>query len=206
MRKTILTAALLGGLLVGGAAPAAAAPPEREKQSGTFASLESFTSECTPEQEGGETCTSIFLYASTDTSGMGSVLLSIDTYMLDGEGLFTPISAEFGFIEGAELTVSSDLSATLALTTVMLQSYICTEKGCEEGGSREVTVSASDTAIGPVGTGRERGMFKEGKCIYKWSFTSTSAEVAGTITLDGVTYDEAGRVSTGDYRARSRCK
>jgi hypothetical protein len=206
MRKTTLAVALLGGLLVGGAAPAAAAPPEREKQSGTVTSLESFTEECTQEQGGGQTCTGIFLSASTDTAGMEFVSLSIETYMRDGEE-FTPISSESGFAEGdAELTVNSDLSATLAPTTVTLESYDCTDEDCELSGSREVTVSASGTAIGPVGTSRERGMFKEGKCAYKWSFTPTSADAAGTITLDGVAYDVAGRVSTGDYRSMSRCK
>jgi hypothetical protein len=208
MRKTILTAALLGGLLVGGAAPAAAAPPEREKQSGSFASLYSNTEECTPAQEGGQTCTNIFLSASTDTSGMGYVSLSIETYALDGEGSYTPISFESGWVEGgSKLTVSNNLSATLAPTTVTLQSYNnCTPQGCGEGDSREVTVSATDTAVGPIGTGRQRGMFKDGNCMYKYSSTERSADVAGTITLDGVTYDETGRVSTGDYRAMSRCK
>lgn len=207
MHKTVFTAALLGGLLVGGAAPAAAAPPEREKQSGTFTSLESLTSDCTSEPGGGETCTSIFLSASTHTSGTGSVSLSIETYTDDGEGGSTPISSEHGFVEGgSELAVTGDLSATLAPTTVVLQSYDCTDQGCEEGGTREVTVSASDTAVGPVGTSRERGTFKDGACTHKWSFTATSADVAGTITLDGVTYEEVGRVSTGDYRSMSRCK
>lgn len=207
MRKTIVTAALLGGLLAGGAAPATAAPPEREKQSGTLTSLDTFTSGCTPEQGAGETCTGIGLFASTDTSGTGSVSVSIETYTLDEEGSFTPIRSEFGSVEGdPALSVSSDLSATLAPTTVLLHSYVCTDEGCEEGGRREVTVSASDSAVGPVRTGRERGTLKDGNCMYKWSFTSTSAEVAGTITVDGVTYDEAGAVSTGDYRSMSRCK
>ncbi len=206
MRNTTLTVALLGGLLVGGAAPATAAPPERVKQSGTSTSLESSTVECTAEQGGGETCTSIVLSAGTDTAGMDSVSLSIETYMRDGEE-YTPISSEYGFVEGgAELTVGSDLSATLAPTIVTLESYDCTDESCEEAGSREVTVSASGTAVGPAATSRERGKFKEGTCTYKWSSTSTSAEVAGTITLDGVTHHAAGPVSTGDYRLMSRCK
>lgn len=204
MRRAVLTAALLGGLLVGGAAPAAAATPEREKQSGSFTHLESYTSECTPQPAGGETCTSIFLFASTDTSGMGSVSLTIDTYLIDGDGDYIPIGFESGFVEGSDLTVGSDLSATLAPTTLTLQS--CTDEGCEGAGSREVTVSASDAPTGPVRTSRERGKFKEDGCMYKWSSTSRSAEVAGTITLDGVTYDEIGQVSTGDYRFMSRCK
>jgi hypothetical protein len=207
MRRTVLTAALLGGLLVGGAAPATAAPPEREKQSGNYTALESFTSECTPEPTGGETCTNIFLYASTDTSGMDSVSLTIDTYSIDGDGVYTPIDFASGFVEGgSELTVTSDLSATLAPTTVVLETFECTEAGCDLVDSREVTVSASDTRTGPIGKGRDRGTFRDGSCMYKWSNTYTSAEVAGTITLDGVTYDEVGSVRTGDYRVMSLCK
>lgn len=205
MRKALVVAASISGLLLTTAAPAAAAAPVREKDSGNFSSLNSSTSECNPEGAG-QTCTDIFLFASTDTSGQGYVSLNIETYSVSEQGEFTHISSEFGFSEGASLTVTSDFDAMLAETRMTLQTFTCTPESCEEEVSREVVVSASDTAVGPAFTSRQRGTFRDGTCTFRFSSTLTGAPVEGTITIDGVTYDETGTAEVGKYRVMQRCK
>lgn len=205
MRKTLL-AVVLSVLVLGVAAPASAAPPVREKQSGTYASLYSFSSNCTTDR-GRTVCTDINLSASTDPTGVTFVCVSIDSYAVNRDR-YTSISSESGCTEttAGVLQISDSMSATLAATTVNVVSYNCNRgRDCQAGGSRDVTVSASDTAVGPVSSSSGRGTFTDGNCTYRYSFTASSAEVAGTITLDGVTYDESGYAEKGDYVTTSRC-
>jgi hypothetical protein len=208
MRKSVLAAALLSGFIVVGATPATAAAPEREKRSGDFTSLFSGTNDCISNETGaGQTCTDIFLSARTDTSGQGSVEFNIQTYSISEDGDFTPIGSEYGFsTQDVVLTVTEELDATLAPTAITLQAVTCTPQGCQHGGSREVLVSAADSAVGPAVQRRERGSFREGKCTYRYTRTSTSAPVEGTITIDGVTYLETGSAEFGQYRVTQSCK
>lgn len=204
MRRAMFTSVMMTGLVLGTAAPAVAAPPEMEKQSGSYESLYSFSSSCTSGSR--SVCTDISLSASTDTSGFGETCVTIDTYSVN-RGRYTPISSESGCTAGADtLTVRDDLTAVLARTTVTLESYDCGRQDCVVSGSRDVVVSAQDKPVGPVSTATGRGTFTSDGCVFRFSYSETFAEVAGTITLDGVTYDESGSVNKGDYRTTSRCK
>ncbi len=188
-----------------GAAPAAAAPV---KESGTSSFLVSETTgQCT--QKG--TCTDIFLEAFTGTKEPGQVCLSISTYRRTSDGGRTAITDESGCAEatGAALSVSSD-TATLQPTTLTLEAFSCQDDGeedealCSVTGRRDVTVAATDSANGPVTTSRDRERSTTGKCRFSYRSTTTSAPMAGTITVDGTTYVEVGRAGTTSYRLTSR--
>jgi hypothetical protein len=56
-----------------------------------------------------------------------------------------------------------------------------------------------------VSSGSSRGTFTDGDCTYRYTATSSYAEVAGTITLDGVVYDEQGFADTSVYKVTTRC-
>ena len=199
MRRALLTTTALGAMLVGAAAPASAAPPERMKESGSYTSFSSYTVDC--EQQGNRsTCTELYLDAFTAEDGSLEVCVYTRTYVVS-QNRETTRSAEFGCstTDASALTVTEALYATLAPTTVILES----ETG---GGTREITVSAQHSPIGPSSTATGRGTFTEDNCTFRFSYTEQFAQVAGTITVDGVTLDESGFVATGENTVMSRCR
>jgi hypothetical protein len=204
MRRIFSTLVVMGGLVMGAAIPAAAAPPMKE--SGTSSTLYSYTTSC-EAVKGRTVCTDIFLDAYTDTSGSSQVCVSVEQYAV-GSRRSGSISSESGCteVDPSAITVTSSLNATVSNTTVTLQSYNCDRQGeCTVTGTRDVTVSASDQPVGPISSGTSRGTFTDGDCTYRYTSTSTSAEVAGTITLDGATYDEQGFADTSVYKVSTRC-
>lgn len=50
-----------------------------------------------------------------------------------------------------------------------------------------------------------RGTSNDGTCTYRYSFTDLSAELAGTMTIDGVTMDQWGWGSLSQYSVTTRC-
>jgi hypothetical protein len=129
------------------------------------------------------------------------VCLSTATYVLNRDR-FNLRSQEYGCTEvpASALSLTSDLTATLASTTVTL-----TSEG-RRSQSREVTVSAHDEAVGPVRTSSGRGSFRDGTCTYRYSYTERSAEVAGTITIDGTPLQESGFAAVGESTFSERCR
>ena len=201
MRRALLTTLALGGMLVGTAAPAAAAPPERMKESGNFAYLSSTTGDCREQGANRTTCSDITLDASTTSGGTVVVCVYTATYAFDSNReRFKLRSSESGCTEAdaSTLTVTDGLVATLAPTTVTLE-----DRG---SATREVTVSAQDSPTGPIGTSTGRGTFTDGTCTFRYSYTEQSAEVAGTITLDGTTFNEFGFAASGENTVTQRCK
>ena len=200
MRRALLTTLALGGMLVGTAAPAAAAPPERMKESGSFAYLSSTTGDCREQGANRTTCSDITLDASTTSQGT-VVCVNTATYALDANReRFKLRSSESGCteVDASTLTVTDRLVATLAPTTVTLEG--------RGSATRQVTVSAQDSPIGPIGTSAGRGTFTDGTCTFRYSYTEQSAEVAGTITLDGTTFHESGFAGSGENTVTQRCK
>lgn len=201
MRRAVVTAMVAGGLVVAAAAPAAAAPPV--KQAGTSTFLYSEAGGCTSAG----VCTDVFLDAMTGTQmGPGQVCLSVRTGTQASSGGRADVTGEFGCAEAAALTLTGDLDATLAPTTVTLETMSCDEdkQECEVTGSRAVTVAATAVAEGPVSTSRDRGRVSTGACRSTYSSTTTSAPVSGRITLDGTAYDLTGQAGTTSYRTTSR--
>lgn len=202
MKRAYMTMAVTGGLLLTTATPAAATTPSRFTMSGHYSYLSSYSDECTPEVEGRKVCTYVSLWASERPDGPDYLSMYLSEYVLDN-GEHVSSSYAYGWREGdLPFTVTKDVTATLAPTTVTLESYD------DEGGYqyREATVSASDTAAGAVSTVRRQERFTDGSCTYTNRVRESSAQVEGTITLDGLTYADQGWAATGDVRSSRRCR
>ena len=193
MRRVVVSVGLLPILLFMLAAPAAAAPPLRE--SGTQKQFFSVSSTCSQNS-----CTDTFLDAFSIDANTLLVCVSSFTYNIRTG---RPISQESGCSETSNdaLVIGNDLSATLAETAVTFVD--CNRRGCVEGDT--VIVSASDTAFGPVFSETGRGTFTDGTCTFRFRFTSTSSEVAGTMTIDGVVYEQSGFAGISEFTVSSRC-
>ncbi len=202
MKRVLVTTVVAGGVLLYAASPAAAAAKERFRMSGHFSYLEGYSTGCTPEVEGRQVCKDVRL--SVGHGPDGPDLVSVEVYesvLQDGEDVGNT-SYAYGSEEGdLPFTVTKDLSATLAPTTVLLSSY-----GEDGPLHRWVTVSTSNTAVGPVSTTRDNFRFTAGNCTYMNKFRASSAQVEGTITFDGVTSPQRGHVDSGDVRSSRRCR
>ena len=192
-RRSFVTLIAVPVLLLVLAAPVAAAPPMRE--SGTQQSFFSVATSCS-----GSTCTDRVLEAFTLDSETLVVCLSSFTYNPRTGRL---VSQESGCTETSPgaLTVTGDFTVTLADTAVTLAT--CNRRGCTE--SDTVTVSAQDSAVGPVFTETGRGTFSDGSCTSRYSFTSQSSQIAGTMTIDGVAYQQSGSASISQFTVSTRC-
>jgi hypothetical protein len=190
-RSAFIAAAVLLTLTL--AAPVSAA--ERVRESGTFYSFSSGNFECS-----GNTCTDTFIDVfSIDSSTIVVCYNQFSFNARTGRGT----SSVGGCAETCDsaLTVSGDLSVTLAPTDIVL--FSCNQRTCVEGDT--VTVSASDDAVGPVTTATGRVTVKDGTCTYRISFSDTSAEIAGTMTVDGETLDQTGFVTVSDQTTTTIC-
>lgn len=181
-------------LLLALAAPAAAAPPMRE--SGTQESFFSVASSCS-----GATCTDTILNAFNIDSETLVVCLDSITFNARTGRL---VSQESGCTETSPdaLTITGDFTVTLTDTVITL--FDCGRRGCTQGDT--VTVSAHDTAVGPVFSETGRGTFSDGTCTSTFRFSSESAEIAGTMTIDGVTLAQSGFASISEFTVSTRCR
>jgi hypothetical protein len=194
MRRMLFPVAIVPILLLAIAAPVAAAPPLKE--SGTQVSLFSVSTSC-----GGSFCTDTVLDAFTIDSETLLVCVNWYTYSIRTGQLR---SQEGGCTETSPdaLTITESFNVTLSDTTVVIVE--CNRRGCMETGS--VTVSASDSAVSPIFTDSSRGTFSDGECTYRYRSESTSAQVAGTMTIDGVVYEQQfGSASVSSFTVTSRC-
>ena len=194
MRRLLFPALLVPMLLMALAAPALAAPPLKE--SGTQTQFFSYASSCS-----GSTCTETIL----------------DAFMIDSETLVVCLheftySTRTGQIRsersGCEetspdaLTITENFDVTLAETTVTFVE--CNRRGCRETGT--ATVSAEDFRVSNIYTSSDRGTFSDGECTFRYSSTSEGADVAGTMTINGVVYEQMGSASISEFSVSSRCR
>jgi hypothetical protein len=191
-RLGFLVAAAL--LMLAFAAPVSAR--DRVRDSGTFYSFSSFSGVCS-----GNTCTDTSVDAFSIDAQTLVVCFNQFTYnSRTGRG----ISQQGGCTETdpSALTISSAISVSLAPTAVTL--FNCTQRRCTEGDT--VTVSASDQASGPIQTVTGRVTIKDGTCTTRITFSDRSAEVAGTLTVDGTTLDEQGFATISDQTVTTSCR
>lgn len=192
-RRFIVPFVAVPVLLLALAAPTLAAPPLKE--SGTQQSFNSYAFECS-----GATCTDTSLYAYTLDAETLEVCLEITTFNWRTNRL---VAGEFGctWTDPSALDITADFTVTLAQTSIALSD--CNRRGCTE--SRTVTVSAQDSAAGPVFTESSRGTFSDGTCTYRYSSSSQSADIAGTMWIDGAAVEQSGYASISQYSVTSRC-
>jgi hypothetical protein len=203
--RGILGSFMVVALLVTLAAPVAA--DTTRPVSGTYSSLSSISVGCVP-QGARTTCTETYVDANTDVPPTIVVCVNVSTYTYSertGRGRF--ISDESGCsdpIDGSALaiTVSHDvMTALLAPTLVTL--FGCDRQTCTA--TRTVTASVSDSD-GPVETSTSRSSYKDGSCMYRYSESAVRAELAGTLTLDGITIPGSGNAQVSEVKVLENCR
>lgn len=208
MRRAVLVPFAVVALLLAIAAPVAAdTAPGPFRESGTFKSLDSYSSDCAA-QGTRTTCseTGVSVYSISPTELVVCVYTSTYTYN-DRTGRGRLISSENGCDESVDpstldVTLSGDqITAILAPTLVTL--YECNERSCTE--SRTITVSASDSG-GPLTRFANRGSYRDGTCMVRYSESGSTAAVTGTLTIDSTTIPESGYASLSDYRVQETCR
>jgi hypothetical protein len=193
MRRVVTAFIVLPILVLALAAPAAAAPPLKE--SGTQLGFYSVNTDCS-----GATCTDTVLDAYTVDPGILLVCLTSIKYNIHtGRGTGEGSCAE---TNPSALTITPEFTVTLDETAITL--FDCNRHTCTEGDT--VVVSAQDSAIGPIFSETSRGTFTDGTCTYRYSSSSESAGIAGTMTIDGVTLEQQyGSASISEFTVSSRC-
>jgi hypothetical protein len=151
---------------------------------------------------GRQVCTDTNLSVFPNGDGTELACVDVVTYSISSSGRFTFISDENGCAPAGTLTVGTDLSVTLAATDVGL--FTCNRRSCTP--SRAVTVSANDTPTSPVVTTTTRTTTTVDGCTYRTTTNQQSAEVAGTLTIDGSPVDETGFVSVITEKSTVHCR
>jgi len=151
-----------------------------------------------------ETCTDTNLYTFPEEGGTSTLCVDTFTYSISSNGRSTFGSDEYGCTTDFEMTVAGDYSVTVAPADISVATCKAHKRSCS--GSDIVTVSASDTATGDVTTSTTRSTIKSGGCTYRTTTNVTSVPVAGTMTIDGTTFDETGSVDIVDETSTVRCK
>ena len=80
----------------------------------------------------------------------------------------------------------------------------CNRRTCTT--TRTVTVSASDTPTGPISTTTSRSTTKSGGCTTRTTTTDTFADLAGTMTIDGTSFDQTGSIDVFTSTSTTHCK
>jgi hypothetical protein len=176
------------------AAPASGA--ERVRESGTFHQFFSGSFVCS-----GNTCTDRFIDAFS--IGNDTLLVCFNEFIFNAR-TGRHISSQGGCTETSEstLNISNNFTVTLAPTDITLSS--CNPRRCTEGDT--VTVSATDTPIGPVQTATGRVTIKDGTCTIRISFSDRFAEIGGTMTIDGVTLEQTGFAVESEQTMTTTCR
>jgi hypothetical protein len=170
---------------------AASVVPVAADTTGGGNQLESFSSACVDS-----VCTDTNVSAFLDPSG-GTACIDFQTYTDK-----TFISDESGCAPAPSFTISSTLAASFGPTSISLT--LCDDTTCTS--SRTVTVSASDSPTGPITTTSGKSTTKDGTCISRIKFTDRSVNATGTYTIDSITTDETGSVSTHSETSKTTCR
>lgn len=152
---------------------------------------------------GRQVCTDRNLSVTSNEDGSdGPPCLEIFTYSISSNGRFSVISDEFGCATSGTMTVGADLSVDLPASAITLEA--CNRQRCTS--SRTVTVSAHDTPTGPVSTTTSRSTTRSGGCTTRTTTTDTFADLAGTMTIDGTSFDQTGSIDVFTSTSTTHCK
>jgi hypothetical protein len=169
--------------------------------SGTY--FFSFSSTCSTSGAR-QVCTDSNLSVAPNEGGDSETCLDLFTYSMSSNGRFTFISDQFGCAPTGSLTIGSDFSVTLGSTDIAMQTCAAHKRQCS--GSTNATVSADDSVVGDVAKTTTRSTTVQGNCTTKTTTTDTSAELAGTMTINGTIVDEQGFLDIVDQSFTIRCK
>ena len=185
-------------VLVLGAVPSVAADTS---PNGTFFDA-SATTTCTT-QGTNRICTDINLNVTSNEDGSpGPACVGIFTFSISANGRFTPISDEFGCGDESQPdAIQDDLSVTVPPTAIIVEQ--CRRRSCT--GSRTVTVSAAFSPTGPIAETTTRSTTKVGRCTIRTTTFDRSADLAGSITIDGTSHDASGFVDVFTSTTNEQC-
>jgi len=171
---------------------------------GSGTSFFSFAETCTASGAR-QVCTDTNLQVFPDESGAPQTCLDIFTYSISSTGRFTFISDQFGCAPtGSNLTIGSDYSVTLGSSTIPMQTCAAHKRQCT--GSTNATLSAQDSVVGDVTTTTTRQTSVSGNCTTKTTINDTSANLAGTIMINGSSSAEDGFLDISKVTQTIRCK
>jgi len=151
-----------------------------------------------------QVCTDTSLFVDSNGDGTFSGCVDIFTFSISSNGRGSFVSDRFGCNQDVNFTVGSDYSVTLASTDFTLQTCAAHKRTCS--GSTNATVSAHDTVVGDVATTTTRSTTVSGNCTTRSTTIDTSANLAGTITIDGSSVDEQGFLDIVKESFTIRCK
>ena len=152
---------------------------------------------------GRQVCTDTNLFVSSNEDGSAAPpCLEIFTYSIGANGRFTVISDEFGCASSGTAVIGADLSVALDPTQIPLED--CGRRTCTS--TRTVTVSATDSPTGPISTTTTRSTTKSGNCTTKMTTTDQFADLAGSLTIDGTTFDETGFIDVFTSTSITHCR
>jgi hypothetical protein len=207
LRAALTLAAILVALSLGLAMPAAAAPPPTT----TELYFTSGTVQCVDQAGGTFRCTETTLNVIPEIGEPPTPCLVITKYVYntaDGEQVSQTYETGCAVVDSATFSVTDRIEVTLQPTQITVAAPdTCDPEGivCSPGATRTVTVSASDTPTGPIRTTRAWSVTRDGDCTFRERVTYTEASVAGTLTIDGVAYDEEGSASKLERRVVGTC-
>jgi hypothetical protein len=205
MRRTIFTLLAVMALALSAAAPAAA--DTTGQVSGTYKNLYAYATDCVP-RGAMTTCTETSLDVYTVEPPTLTVCVNESTYTYsERTGRGRLIGSQGGCSELIDdsvlaITVSHDvLTAALAPTQVTVSA--CDRRTCTEIGT--ATVSALFTG-GPIQPFSSRQTYKDGTCTFRSSQVGYSADVTGSLTVDGSTTPEAGSAQQTEVKVQETCR
>jgi len=229
LRQSLTAVVLVIMLLPLLAASALAAPPATDSWSFTQKGLSADAGESVCTTTGDlVTCTgrSVSIFSGHfREQGSGAIVGTqvCVSYYTDvwNETTGEPVSftSEFGCTTdvGSATNIQRDVSsATIAATTVTLQSETCERVGdefeCTVGEeTRDVVVEGTFTATSPTVRQSYRNFYDDGVCIFRDSFRGTSASAMFVGTIDGeaveIGNDENGysQIGNGTWSSSGRC-
>jgi hypothetical protein len=151
-----------------------------------------------------QVCTDTSLNVGPNGDGTSFGCLDVFSYAISNTGRFTFISERIGCNANVSLTVGSDYSVTFPATDFSMQTCAAHKRQCS--GSTTSTVSAGDTVVGDITTTTTRSTTVSGNCTTKTTSTETSANLAGSMTVDGSSLAQDGFLDILKLSQTTRCK
>ena len=165
-----------------------------------------------------ETCTfsSIFVFSGNRREhGSGAIHgtevcydTGTDVFNLaTGEVLSSIQESGCSFDPGEGTVIERDLSAaTIAPTTITLETRTCDEVGCgPTGETRDVTVEGTFTATSTATRESFRDVFDDGVCTNRFSARGTSREAMFSGTVDGEPLEFGAQIHQGTSSFSTKC-
>ena len=169
------------------------------------------------------TFTGIFLFAGTQREHGSGASHGTEVCYSTGTDTFNQVTGEIisslqenGCTQdpGEGTVIERDLSsATIAPTTITLETFVCDEFDCgPTGETRDVTVEGTFTATSTAIRQSSRNVFDDGICVFRDSFRGTSRQATFAGTVDGqplVLGDDPengfGQIMQGSFSFSQKC-